>query len=384
MVERVIILANDVVPGSGLPVAAPGLRAHGLATGLRSLGYSVTVVVPRHILDRVSQSSSPAPLPDGAIELPGDGIAEYLATNAPATVVFSNHSYIASLEPNPELRYVLDLFAPKMLELAYKFADRHPQQKLARMREAKRKSFELADALIVNGAKKVPYALAWALQTDHDPRSFAIEVVNMAVPGVDHVGSGGSSVRMGIAGYLQGWSLPGPWLSQVTEYLEANPKVGFDVLLPSHWGEKGASQTSPRVDQLVALPNVVSHPVMRFHEFQDHVASLDVVIDLFEHSLEREYAMVTRTVVALACGVPVIHPPFTEVSPFIEQYDAGWLVDADDAEALTKLMSEITPAEAAAKSANAARLHRDVFAPGAATAPLKSLIDGLWPASEPS
>ncbi len=35
---KIVLVANDVVPGMGLPVAAPGLRAYGLAEGLRHHG----------------------------------------------------------------------------------------------------------------------------------------------------------------------------------------------------------------------------------------------------------------------------------------------------------------------------------------------------------
>ena len=381
MVNRVIVLSNDVVPGCGVPVAAPGLRAHGLAVGLRSLGYSVTVVVPSHILERVWNSTTPPTLPPQTIELPADRVAEYLATQAPATVVFSNSNYVRSLEPNDDLRFVLDHFAPKMLETAYKF-DHHPAKKLTNLGNAKRKAFQFADGLIINGQKKLPYALGWLMQTTHDPRTFPTAIVNMAVPGSDHVGSGGSQVRMGVAGYLQGWSMPGAWMDHLADHLEANPEQSFDVLLPSHWGDEKASLVSDRLDRIASLGNVRSHSVMRFHEFQAHLGSLDVVIDLFEHSLEREYAMVTRAVVALACGVPVIHPPFSEVSPFIEEYDAGWLIDAEDGDGFRKLISSITAEEATQKSKNAQRLHREVFTPETAAEPLKEIIDQLWESDE--
>jgi len=36
--KRVFVLSNDVVPSLGMPVAAPGLRAFGLAEGLRANG----------------------------------------------------------------------------------------------------------------------------------------------------------------------------------------------------------------------------------------------------------------------------------------------------------------------------------------------------------
>jgi glycosyltransferase involved in cell wall biosynthesis len=66
-----------------------------------------------------------------------------------------------------------------------------------------------------------------------------------------------------------------------------------------------------------------------------------VVLDLFDRTRERELAMVTRTIVALCCGKPVVHPPFTEVSPLIEEFSAGWLVDPADEQAVARTLAEI-------------------------------------------
>ena len=38
-------MSNDVVPGMGVPVAAPGLRVFGLEQGLRAAGVPTIVVV---------------------------------------------------------------------------------------------------------------------------------------------------------------------------------------------------------------------------------------------------------------------------------------------------------------------------------------------------
>ncbi|MET0884590.1 MAG: hypothetical protein ABWZ13_10590, partial [Acidimicrobiales bacterium] len=158
----------------------------------------------------------------------------------------------------------------------------------------------------------------------------------------------------------------------------AHADTSLDVLLHAHWGQARAGLQVPALAELLDLPNVRSHPVMRYGEFQELLSGVDVAIDLFDHSLEREYAMVTRTVVALACGVPVIHPPFTEVSPFIEAYDAGWLHAAEDVDTLPDLLHSITPEQAAAKSANAVRLWDEVFEPRHATEPLARLVEAVW------
>jgi glycosyltransferase involved in cell wall biosynthesis len=89
--------------------------------------------------------------------------------------------------------------------------------------------------------------------------------------------------------------------------------------------------------------------------------------------------MITRAVIALCCGVPVIHPPFTEVSPLVARYDAGWLVDPGDPAALDAVLDEVIahPKAAEAKAAGARRLWAEVLDPVVATAPLAGMVRGL-------
>lgn len=102
-----------------------------------------------------------------------------------------------------------------------------------------------------------------------------------------------------------------------------------------------------------------------------------MAIDLFQHNLEREYAMVTRSIVALSCGVPVIHPPFTEVSPMIAEYDAGWLVDPEDAAAMEAVLGEITeePDAVRRKKQNARTLASALIDPAVAVKPLVRILE---------
>ena len=377
--RRVFVVSNDVTPGLGLPAAAPGLRAFGLAEGLRAHGYEVETLVPASLLEQLwANPASPPPVQPGTVALGADNLTPYLATRQPATVVMTNSNKVRDLEAAPGLRYIFDFFAPKMLELAYQFGEDHPGDELRELRARKIEALELADAIAVNGPKKQGYVLGWLMQTGHDPRRFPVEVVNMAVAGFERRRRTDGLLRYAIAGYLQGWSIPGPWLGVVGEHIASHEDTSLDILLHAHWGQARAGLEVPALADLLSLPNVRSHPVMRYGDFQELLSGVDVAIDLFDHSLEREYAMVTRTVVALACGLPVIHPPFTEVSPFIEAYDAGWLHAAEDVATLPDLLRSITREEAAAKSANAVRLWSDVFEPRRATEPLVRLIEAVW------
>jgi glycosyltransferase involved in cell wall biosynthesis len=232
----------------------------------------------------------------------------------------------------------------------------------------------------VNGKKKVPYFLAWMLQADRDIRQLPLEVVNMCAPlsWSEDIRSSGP-VRFAVAGYLQSWSTLGSWVKVVERQLE-RPEMSLDLLLPWHWGGgiERSHESSGDLDRLGRHESVTTHGPMTFSEFQKFLSTVDVSIDLFQHNLEREYAMVTRSVIALACGVPVIHPPFTEVSPMIAEYDAGWLVDPTDTATLEKIIDHILddPQTVQRKKENARALASAVLDPAVAVKPLLRIMEG--------
>ena len=378
---EVILVSNDVVPGMGLPVAGPGLRVFGLGEGLRRHGFRVVTVVDEAPVQSLRSGEGPSPLPPDTWVVPTREIGDFVASRAPAVVVLTNYrSQIYGLRPSPGLHPVIDLFAPKMLEIACSSDREDGIRALAALRERKLRAIASAEGFIVNGNKKIPYFLAWLLQAGKDPLTTPLEPVFMCVPAHFRPSKdAGEGVRFVVAGYLQGWSLPGPWLDHLVDHL-VSPHVTLDVLLPAHWGRRRrAGVSSGRGASLPGRPGVNIHGMMTYDEYLEFMGRVDVAVDLFERTLEREYAVVTRSVVALACGVPVVHPPFTEVSPLIGAYDAGWLVDPGDLEAVDAVVEEIIghPEVVAAKAANARRLWQEVLDPEVAVRPLVKLARRL-------
>ena len=380
--EKVFILSNDVVPSLGMPVAAPGLRVFGLAEGLRANGARVKTLVVKGFVERqwarFGRSVPHPTAPD--TEVIGAGrLSQYLQTNAPATVIIINSNQVDNLKPITGIRYVMDFFAPKMLEMLYHHSGEYPAGEIKALRQRKIRAIKLADAFIVNGAKKVPYFLAWMLQADRDVRNLPLEVVNMCAPLAFSGGVRASeegAVRFAVAGYLHSWSKLGGWSGVLERHLD-RPGVSLDLMVPWHWSSREYEHESRGdLDRLGANESVTTHGPMTFSEFQKFLSGVDVAIDLFEHNLEREYAMVTRSIIALACGVPVLHPPFTEVSPMIAEYDAGWLVDPADAGALEAVISGIVddPEGLARKKQNARALASAVIDPAVAVKPLLRVV----------
>jgi len=381
---RVFVISNDVVPGLGMPVAAPGLRAFGLAEGLRANGVETRTLVARGFVERQWTRfgrSVPHPTAPDTEVVGANALARYLKAHAPAVAVMINSNQVEHLRPIEGVRYVLDFFAPKMLEELYHHGEGYPGEDLKRLRERKIRAIELADAFICNGRKKLPYFLAWMLQADRDVRRLPLEVVNMCVPLSPGRGSAtGEDVRLAVAGYLQSWSTLGSWVGALEGRLD-RPGVSLDLLVPWHWGGGAGRSHASRddLDRISRHPSVTAHGTMNFSEFRRFLSGVDVTIDLFQHNLEREYAMVTRSVVSLACGVPVVHPPFTEVSDMISEYDAGWLVDPLDDRAVGAALDEVMgdPEAVRRKRENARALALEVLDPAEAVKPLVKILGDL-------
>ena len=381
---RVFVISNDVVPGLGMPVAAPGLRAFGLAEGLRANGVEARTLVARGFVERQWTRfgrSVPHPTAPDTEVVGANALARYLKAHAPSVAVMINSNQVEHLRPMEGVRYVLDFFAPKMLEELYHHGEGYPGGELKRLRERKIRAIELADAFICNGRKKLPYFLAWMLQADRDVRRLPLEVVNMCVPlALPEEGEGADGVRLAVAGYLQSWSTLGGWVGALEERLD-RPGVSLDLLVPWHWGGGAGRSHASRddLDRISRHPSVTTHGTMNFSEFRRFLSGVDVTIDLFQHNLEREYAMVTRSVVSLACGVPVVHPPFTEVSAMISEYDAGWLVNPLDDGAVGAALDEVMgdPEAVRRKRENARALALEVLDPAEAVKPLVGILGEL-------
>jgi len=86
-----------------------------------------------------------------------------------------------------------------------------------------------------------------------------------------------------------------------------------------------------------------------------------VAIDVMERNPERELAFTTRTVEYLWCGLPVIYNNYAEITDYIREYNAGWIVDPQDREAIATVLNEIFehPEQVAERSQNAQRLVRE-------------------------
>lgn len=374
--REVVIIANDVVPGMAGPVAAPGLRAWGLAQGLSSHGYKPLVVVDARVAKNAWPGSVPSPTPPRTMPLSPAQFGDLIRTRRPAAVIMTNSNHIDSLTDLAGVPLIYDFFAPKVLELAEQADPSTRAGELARLEARKLRGLQASSAVIINGAKKVGYVERWLERASkpHVPKA----VVNMPLEPTPSTAPGTGPIRIVVSGYLQPWSNPGPWAAAVRPFLSTRRAV-LHLLIAKHWGGAGARAVLPKMFRdLVSSSNVRLHGLMDLPDFRRLLADCHVSLDLFARNPERELAFVTRTAVAISCGLAAVHVPFTEVSDLIERDDAGWLVDGEDVEAIHKVLQEaIEQRELLAQKRAGARTMSSRLEPHEAVSPLVDLLEGL-------
>jgi hypothetical protein len=158
------------------------------------------------------------------------------------------------------------------------------------------------------------------------------------------------------------WQDPSLGLSTLVSVLESegsgrldffggpHPLFPMDVGILAHLEER-----------MRASDRVVVHGLRPRDELLERYRHAHVALDLMRRNNERDLAFTTRTVEYLWCGLPVIYGDYGELAPLIREYEAGWVVAADDGEALAEVLRKILrdPGDVKRRSANAQRLVRE-------------------------
>lgn len=374
------MISNDVTPGFGVPVAAPGLRAAGLAEGLASHGFDVSVSVPSGVIDPIFGNERPQ-LPSNTDIVDPRELMTHIDAGSFDTVVFCNANMTSHLRPMDGVTYVFDLFAPKLLEALTNPAGGRTWQEMAREKE---RGFALADHVWVNGKRKLGYALGWLLRPSVDEIRTGefrkeslvgtnlhdrLTLVEMPVPlpeGISNIPQDhepGARIRLGVAGYAQRWSS----LDSVHPAHQTLADAGLELhsLLPAHWGGTAADAPPNRLPA-----TTVGHDgPLGYPAFARWVQSMDAMVDVFAPSAERRFAMITRSAVALRLGVPLLHGVDSEIADLVREYNAGWVIDPNDIGAWRAVASEVTDAAVLTEKRAGARAVSDQrFAPARALA----------------
>jgi glycosyltransferase involved in cell wall biosynthesis len=376
---HILVISGDVLPFPGLPTTGAGLRAWGIGEGLRSRGHVVSYAMPKEAAEKSGYSGTEAHLIDSSrLELTIQEVK-------PDILVFQHWPWVSHLTNHVEPYVVIDFHGPLLLETLFREADY-----VGKIVDYKLLSLSRADYFICAGRKQLYYYLGWLLAAGVDVRDFGIATVPFSLsPHCPAHLSWPEEPVFVYGGVFLPWQNPALGLQILVEELERTGRGSLEFFGGKHpWMELPSHSWDSIRTQLNTSERVHFRPLMPRNELLKHYSEASVAWDLMERNPERELAFTSRTVEYLWCGLPVVYNNYSELSEYIAEYDAGWVIDPSNKTEIRQTVREIfeCPALVRRKGENAQRLVRERLTWDVAIEPLdtycknpyraKRIIDG--------
>ncbi len=339
--------------------------------GLASHGLAVHFCMPRRFLDRFGNLITQQ-MWDNAWD--DRSIHQLLGRIKPDLIIvcgWGGPMRTFVYDALPDAPILLDQHGPHLLERAFQ----HHRTQASNQRE-KVAALARADFFSCAGRLQLEYFKPFLAQADWTPGDIENRsvVLPLALSPEVPVHDPQPPLTFVFGGVFLPWQDPSVGLTTLTDVLEQRHDGRLDI-----FGSRHLSIDVPTgiFDKL--LGDLLKHPRVRLRgmvpnqQLRDCYRQSHVAIDLMARNRERELAVTTRTVEYLWCGLPVIYNDFSELSSHIAEYEAGWIVDPSDKQAIAKIVHGILddPTDVARRSANAQRLARDRFAWDVAVQPLQ-------------
>lgn len=351
---RVLVVTTEPVPLPGFVPSGAGLRAWGLAQGLHGRQFQVEIAMA------ADSAQGPVPELHGGVAISifqRDHLTERVRAARPDVLVMQHWGLMDRLG-DVDCPLAIDLAGPHLLERTFwgtPSLEQDLEQKIAALRRA--------DFLTCSGEFQRKYFIAFALQSGFDLADpHLLPVIPFSVAPELPTEREHDATTFAYCGMLLPWQDPRAGIVALVETLAARGKGRLRLIgarHPTH--DVSMGKFDALLAQLATSPRVSLEPPRPFNDLEDLLVSCGVAIDLMARNAEREIAFTSRTVVYLACGLPVVHDNYSELSGLIEQYDAGWCLDPEDAQAAKALFARLLddPAEAERRRENARRLVRE-------------------------
>lgn len=349
--RRVLVITPEPLPLPEQATTGAGLRAWGLAMGLRARGFDA-VVASCNVAFADVYLSGQLLLPDYVRMFQRHRVDLLLDTVKPEVVILQ-HWGMAHEVPELDVPLVIDLAGPHLLE-------RHfwGSPDLLRDAEAKLAALRRADFVVCSGRYQRHYFYAWLVLAGFDLRQSQVPIIPFSVPPRDQLPSGGDRERHSFVygGMLLAWQDPSRALRIVVDEIEHAGQGRLHIYTGVHPVlDASANHLAELTNDLRGHSCVEFHGIVPFHKLLEEYSRYEVALDLMAWNPERELAFTTRTMIYLACGLPVIHNDFSEVAELLRQHGGGWTVSPDDEAGLRRLCRavlhdecELAPARAAA------------------------------------
>jgi GT2 family glycosyltransferase len=361
--RRVLVFAPDCLPLPGFPAVGSGLRAWALGQGLIGRGHDVTFSMPKVALDRMRDTYEIPPEID-AFAWHHWQMHEIVDLVRPDVVLVCGWAIILNLAlpRQGSIPVILDQHGPHMLERRYQEVGDEETN-----RREKHAALAAADYFTCAGELQHEYFQTWLAEAgwsdeDRAERSFPMRFsLSPSLP----ERSLDEELTFIFGGVWLPWQDPTVGLLTLVDELDRRGRGKLRLFGGKHpWIDVATGVFEPLLERMQSSEHVIVEGQLPHAELIRRYTRAHVAIDLMQRNPERELAVTSRTVEYLWCGLPVIYNDYSELSQLIEEYDAGWAIDPDDAEAVRRALAEIfeEPETVARKSENARRLVRERLA----------------------
>ncbi len=378
--RRILIFSSDILPYPGLPTVGSGLRAWGLGQALQHQGHEVIFSMPYAVLQG-RERIIPPDIAD--LTWQWHNLHEVAQQVEPDVVIVCNWPLLDLMDAEKvEVPIILDQHGPHLIERELQGFGR-PQDNVRRKLNALRK----ADYFTCAGHRQYQYFQSWLekagwTEQERHERTAVIPVsLSPTLP--ERIPC--EELTFVYGGVFLPWQDPSVGLSVLVEELERRNQGRLRLFGGRHMVypvEPGIFEEL--VARLSRSPRVTVAGIVTHEELIKEYSQAHVAFDLMKRNPERELAFTTRTVEYMWCGLPVIYNNYSELSEYIQGYDAGWVVDPEDREAIRAVIDEIFayPERVAERGRNAQRLVREQLNWNLTIQPMDSFIQ--WADIRPS
>lgn len=321
--------------------------------------------------------SVPKPIADHAWEI--GAVLSVVRRVQPDVVVFC-HWPSVQVPHKLHIPTVLDFHGPHLLEREMQGYSQRPanvQEKITAIRKA--------DFFTCAGDKQRLYFLGWLLAAGIDLSNNVIASIPVSLsPELPHHEWDGAEPTFVYGGVFLPWQDPLNGLEAALEVMSAHNRGRLKFFGGRHPGYADQIGNLERFDALETRLRRSSR--VRFEGMVEHERLIEeyrrahVALDVMGRNPERELAFTTRTVEYLWCGLPVIYHDYAELSRYIAEYQAGWVVDPEDRAAIRQAIEEALtyPDEVRRRGENAQRLVRERLTWDRTIEPLDAFCRSPW------
>lgn len=333
--KKILIVTCQPLLSSDRPTTGGSIRSHCLGQALTEAGHQVTFSIPRQYAVKRDVSNNSLAPPHNVTD-----IHDIIKETKAEIVLFANWG-LACESRECDIPMVIDMNGSLVLENHYRNRNIQFSDSMAKLA-----TLAKVDFIIAGSRAQKAYLTAWCLMAGIDPDSLSIGVVPFSLNPEIPAGQLSNEAQFILAGYDWPWLDAKAAVQTVAEEMERCQCGSLHLYSSSPpysdiiEGEDSSSDLSGDL-QLVDMTRLIRHKPVSFSRLTKRLTQSTVALDLWHKNPERDLAFPSRTVAYLWAGLPVISCDHGELQTMIKQYNAGWVIDYNDLEALKKLTRRI-------------------------------------------